>query len=223
MVEIYDAHEQGEIVKKWLQQNGSAIVMGLVLAFGGLFGFKQWQTWQDTKGQKSFTEFEAMNDRLTEGQLDSAMDNFQVLQDEYGNTPYASLAALQMGRARIESKQPELAINHYRFVVEKGQPAGLRVVARERLARLLLDQGQAEEALTTIQGETDLTGYEARYAETRGDILLELGRKEEAIEAYQSALETLESGLGDRAWLVLKLESLGVTEEPEEEAGAAAS
>ena len=39
MVEIYDAHEQGEIVKKWLRENGSAIVMGLVIAFGGLFGF----------------------------------------------------------------------------------------------------------------------------------------------------------------------------------------
>lgn len=215
MVEIYDAHEQGEIVKKWLQQNGSAIVMGLVLAFGGLFGFKQWQNWQDTKGQKSFSEFEVMNERLSEGQLDTAMDNFQVLQEDYAKTPYASLAALQMGRARLESKQPELAINHYRFVMEKGQPAGLRVVARDRLARLLLDQGKAEEALTTINGETNLSGYESRYAETRGDILAALGKKDEAIAAYQEALDTLEEGLGDRALLVLKLESLGVAEASE--------
>lgn len=213
MVEIYDAHEQGEIVKKWLQQNGSAILMGLVLAFGGLFGFKQWQIWQDTKGQKSFSEFEVMNERLSEGQLDSAMDNFQVLQDEYAKTPYASLAALQMARARIESRQPELAINHYRFVMENGKPTGLRVVARDRLARLLLDQGQAEEALSTINGEKQLTGYESRYAETRGDILAALGRREDAIAAYQEALKTLEQGLGDRALLVLKLESLGVVED----------
>jgi predicted negative regulator of RcsB-dependent stress response len=212
MVEIYDAHEQGEIVKKWLQQNGSAIVMGLVLAFGGLFGFKQWQIWQDTKGQKSFTEFEVMNERLTAGQLDSAMDNFQILQQDYAKTPYASMAALQMARARVESKQPDLAINHYRFVMENGRPAAFKLVARERLARLLLDQGLTEEALTTINGESVLTGYEARYAETRGDILVALGRKDEAIEAYQSALETLEEGLGDRDLLVLKLESLGVVE-----------
>ncbi|HKX55709.1 MAG TPA: tetratricopeptide repeat protein, partial [Xanthomonadales bacterium] len=112
MVEIYDAHEQGEIVKKWLQQNGSAIVMGLVLAFGGLFGFKQWQTWQDTKGQKSYSEFEMMNEHLTEGQLDTAMDNFQVLQEDFAKSPYASLAALQMARARVESKQVDLAINN---------------------------------------------------------------------------------------------------------------
>jgi predicted negative regulator of RcsB-dependent stress response len=215
MVEIYDAHEQGEVVKKWLQENGSAIVMGLVLAFGGLFGFKQWQVWQDTKGQNSYAEFVVMNDRLTEGQLDGAVENFQLLQDEYANTPYASLAALQMARARIESKQPDLAINHYRYVMDEGRPAGLKIVARERLARLLLDQGQGEEALTVINGATELAGYESRYAETRGDILVALGRKEEAIQAYQEALELLEEGLGDRAFLVLKLESLGVLQDAE--------
>lgn len=215
MVEIYDAHEQGEVVKKWLQQNGSAIVMGLVLAFGGLFGFKQWQIWQDTKGQKSYSEFEVMNDHLSEGQLDTAMDNYQILQEDFAKSPYASLAALQMARARIESKQADLAINHLRNVMENGRPAGLKVVARERLARLLLDQGQAEEALSVIDGEKVLTGHEARYAETRGDILQALGRKDEAIAAYQSALDTLEEGLGDRAFLVLKLESLGVIQEDE--------
>jgi len=215
MVEIYDAHEQGEIVKKWLQQNGSAIVMGLVLAFGGLFGFKQWNIWQDTKGQKSYAEFERMNTQLTGGQLDGAMDNFQILQDDYAKTPYASLAALQMARARIESKQPELALNYLRYVMANGRPEGLKVIARERLARLLLDQGQAEEALTTIDGVTELSGYEARYAETRGDILVVLGRKDEAIKAYQQALEVLEEGLGDRYLLVLKLESLGVMEDAE--------
>lgn len=215
MVEIYDAHEQGEIVKKWLQQNGSAIVMGLVLAFGGLFGFKQWSIWQDTKGQKSYAEFELMNTQLTDGQLDGAMDNFQMLQEDYAKTPYASLAALQMARARIESKQPELALNNLRYVMENGRPEGLKIIARERLARLLLDQGQAEEALTTIDGVAELSGFEARYAEARGDILVVLGRKDEAIAAYQKALEVLEEGLGDRYLLVLKLESLGVMEDAE--------
>ena len=52
MVEIYDAHEQGEVVKKWLSENGSAIVMGLVIAFGGLFGFKQWQSWQESTNKQ---------------------------------------------------------------------------------------------------------------------------------------------------------------------------
>ncbi|HET6592032.1 MAG TPA: tetratricopeptide repeat protein, partial [Xanthomonadales bacterium] len=58
MVEIYDQHEQSEIVKKWLRENGGAIVLGLVLAFGGLFGFRQFQFWQDSKQQQASAEYE---------------------------------------------------------------------------------------------------------------------------------------------------------------------
>ena len=212
MVEIYDAHEQGEVVKKWLQENGSAIVIGLVIAFGGLFGFKQWQSWQISNKQQAFVEFEVMNEFLTAGQLDAALNNFLTLQKEYPGSPYAALAGLQMGRARLESKQPDLAIDHYRFVLEQGQPKAIRVIARERLARTLLGLDRPEEALEIVQGEVEIVGFEARYAETRGDILLALGRNEEAVAAYQEALAALESGIGDREMLVIKLQALGVVQ-----------
>ena len=210
MVEIYDSHEQGEVVKKWLKENGSAIVMGLVIAFGGLFGFKQWQVWQVNSKQEAYAEFDVMNQLLTSGQMDEAVTNYQNLTDNHADSPYAALAALQMARARLEANQPDLALGYYQFVLKQGKPKAIRVVARERLARLQLDQGQPEEALKTIQGETDIVGFEARYAEVRGDILLALKQKDQAIHAYQEALDSLEAGTGDRDLLVLKLESLGV-------------
>lgn len=215
MVEIYDAHEQGEIVKKWLRENGSAIVMGLVIAFGGLFGFKQWQSWQESNRQSASTEFAVMDELLATGQLDSAMENFQNLKDEFAKSPYTSMAALQMARARIESNQTDLAIDLYQFVVENGYPKAMTVVARERLARVLLDQGRAEEALQTLDGAVDISGFEARFAEVRGDIHYAQGRHDQAVSAYLEALDQLESGVGDRGKLVMKLQALGA-EVPEE-------
>ena len=209
MVEIYDAHEQGEVVKKWLKENGSAIVMGLVIAFGGLFGFKQWQSWQENSRQQASAEFQVMGTLLAADQVDAAMDNFQNLKDEHARSPYTSMAALQMARARLELKQPDLAIDHYEFVVENGYPRAMQVVARERLARVLLNEGRAEEALATLDAAGDLTGFEARYAEVRGDILFALGRSDDAATAYREALDSLEAGVGDRNKLVMKLESLG--------------
>jgi predicted negative regulator of RcsB-dependent stress response len=209
MVEIYDAHEQGEVVKKWLKENGSAIVMGLVIAFGGLFGFKQWQSWQENNRQQASAEFQVMGALLATDQIDAAMDNFQTLKDEHARSPYTSMAALQMARARLELKQPDLAIDQYEFVVENGYPKAMQVVARERLARVLLDEGRAEEALTTLDGAGEITGFEARYAEVRGDILFALGRTDEAVTAYREALDALEAGVGDRNKLVMKLEALG--------------
>jgi len=209
MVETYNAHDQGEVVKKWLQENGSAIVMGLVIAFGGLFGFKQWQSWQESNRQQASYEYEVMGQLLGQDQLDAAMTNFQVLKDEHSKTPYASMAALQMARARLEVNQADLAIGLYEFVVENGYPKAMKTVARERLARVLLDQGQPEEAMNMLNGADDVSGFESRYAEVRGDILFSQGRNDEAIAAYQESLDALEAGAGDRNKLVMKLESLG--------------
>jgi len=216
MVEIYDPNEQGEVVKKWLIANGSAIVMGLVIAFGGLFGFKQWQVWQENTKQQASAEFEVMGELLDNGQLDEAMSNYQNLQDEYAKSPYASLAALQMARARLEASQPDLAIDLLQFVVDNGYPRALSVVARERLARLLLAQGRADEALALLQGDTDIPGFESRFAEVRGDIYSSQGNTDEAIAAYLEALETLEAGVGDRGMLVLKLEAMGAEIPPDD-------
>ncbi|MFC1690145.1 YfgM family protein [Pseudomonadota bacterium] len=209
MVEVYDAHEQGEIVKKWLSENGSAIVMGLVIAFGGLFGFKQWQGWQENSRQNAAVEFEVMTDLLSAGQLDAAVANFQSLKDDYAKSPYTSMAALQFARARIAANQADLAVGLYEYVMENGYPKSMKVVARERLARVLLDQGDPDTALGLVEGATDITGFEARFAEVRGDIHLDQGRVEDAVSAYQEALALLEPGAGDRGFLVLKLQSLG--------------
>ncbi len=209
MVEVYDAHEQGEIVKKWLSENGSAIVMGLVIAFGGLFGFKQWQSWQVNNRQQASAEFEIMGELLAAEQMDAAMANFQVLQDDYPKSPYTSMAALKFAQARIEVNQPDLAIGLYEFVMENGYPKAITVVARERLARVLLDQGEPGQALTVLEGVVDITGFESRYAEVRGDIHFDQGRMAEAEAAYLEALDLLEDGAGDRGKLVMKLESMG--------------
>jgi len=209
MVEVYDAREQGEIVKKWLIENGSAIVMGLVIAFGGLFGFKQWQSWQVNSRQQASVEYEVLGELLSAGQLDAAMANFQNLKDDYSKSPYTSMAALQFARARVEANQYDLAISLYEFVMENGYPKAMTVVARERLARVLLDQGEAGRALTLLQEAEDITGFEPRFAEVRGDIHYDQGRMEEAEAAYLEALELLEAGSGDRNKLVMKLESMG--------------
>lgn len=215
MIEIYDAHEQGEVVKKWLRENGSAIVMGLVIAFGGLFGFKQWQNWQENTRQRASGEFAVMDQLLSQGQLDAAMANFQTLQEDFPESPYTSMAALKMARARIEVDQPDLAVGLLEFVMNNGHPKALAVVGRERLARVLLDQGRGEEALQTLAGAQEISGFEARYAETRGDILHALGRNDEAAVAWQEALAALEAGIGDRDLLVMKLQSIGA-EVPED-------
>lgn len=209
MVEIYDTHEQGERVKGWLRENGGSILMGLVLAFGGLFGFKQWQLWQVNKSRQAAAEYQTMADYLAEDQLDAAVANYETLKTEYPSSAYLPLANLQMAAARIDAGQPELATALLEQAMNEGEPEPLRVIARTRLARLKLDLGDPEGAMELLDGAASEAGFESRFAEIRGDIYRAQGETGRAIEEYRKALELQETGIGYRPLLEMKLEALG--------------
>ena len=122
MSDLYDTHEQGERVKTWLRENGSAIIMGLVLAFALMFGFKQWQAWQTSKRQQASAEYQVMLSFIEANNMDDAVPNYEVLKSEYPNSPYTSMASMMMAKARLQSGQVDLAASELMhamdFVVE---------------------------------------------------------------------------------------------------------
>lgn len=207
-MEVYDSHEQSERVKGWLRENGSAIVMGLVLAFGSLFGFKQWQLWQDGKSQRASAEYELMVELLAEDQLDAAVANFETLRSEYPKSSYTALASLHMAAARVNAGQADLAVSLLEQAMASARPEPVRVIARQRLARLKLDLGEPEAALRLLEGAPSDTGFEARFAEIRGDVHLALGDTALAAAEYSRALDLQETGIGYRRLLELKLEAV---------------
>ena len=209
MVEIYDSHEQSERVKGWLRENGGAIVMGLALAFGSLFGFKQWQLWEQGKDQQASAEYELMVELLGENNMDIAVGNYETLKKEFPSSAYTALASLHMAKARIESDQPDLAGPMLEYAMNNAQPQPVQVIARERLARLKLDQGEPEAALRLLDESPTTTGFESRFAEIRGDIYKSMGENQKAVQYYTEALELLETGVGYRPLLEMKLEALG--------------
>ena len=212
MSELYDTHEQGERVKSWLRENGSAIIMGLVLAFGLMFGFKQWQAWQTSERQQASAEYQVMSSLLEANNMDAAVSNYEVLKAEYSKSAYTSMAALRMAKARLNAGQQDLAARDFEYAMEHAQPAPVRVIARERLARLNLSQGDTDAALKLLDEAPSTVGFEAQFAEIRGDIYLARGETELAIASYQASLDALGEGVGNRELLKIKLEALGATE-----------
>ncbi len=211
MSDIYNTHEQGEQVKSWLRENGSAIVMGLVLAFGLMFGFKQWQAWETSKKQQASAEYQVMESLIEANNMDAAVSNYETLKAEYPKSAYTSMAAMMMAKARLNAGQPDLAATDLAHAMNNAQPAPVRVIARERLARLKLSQGETDAALKLLDGAPSEAGFEAQFAEIRGDIYLAKGETERAAQSYQTALEQLEEGAGNRQFLIIKLEALGIT------------
>ena len=213
MSDLYDTHEQGERVKNWLRENGSAIVMGLVLAFGLMFGFKQFQTWETGKRQQASAEYQVMLELLEADNMDAAVPNYEVLKSEFPKSAYTSMASLMMAKARLQAGQLDLAANALTHAKDNAQPEPMKVIATERLARVRLSQGDADAAQKLLDGVVSEIGFEAQFAELRGDIYLAKGETELAIQSYQESLAQLEEGVGNRVYLTIKLEALGVDTE----------
>ena len=209
MADLYDTHEQGERVKGWLRENGSAIVMGLVLAFGLMFGFKQWQAWETSKRQQASAEYQVLIGFIEANNMDAAVPNYEVLKAEFPDSAYTAMSSLMMAKARLRAGQEDLAASALMHAVENAQPEPVKVIARERLARLRLSQGDTAAASELLDGAASETGFESQFAEIRGDIHLAKGETELAIQSYKSALEALEEGVGNRELLKIKLETLG--------------
>ena len=218
MSDLYDTHEQGERVKNWLRENGSAIVMGLVLAFGLMFGFKQWQAWQTSNRQQASAEYQMVVSKIETGNMDAAVSNYEVLKAEFPKSAYTSMASMVMAKARLNAGQVEIAITELTHAMNNAQPAPVKVIARERLARVKLSQGDADAALALLEGAPSEVGFEAQFAEIRGDIHLAKGEPELAVQSYQTSLGLLDEGVGNRQLLIIKLEALGAGEVEEADA-----
>ena len=211
MSDLYDTHEQGERVKSWLRENGSAIVMGLVLAFGLMFGFKQWQAWETGKRQQASAEYQVMASLIKDDRMDEAVSNYEVLKAEYPKSAYTSMAAMMMAKSRLIAGQFDLAASDLEFAMQNAQPESVQIIARERLARLRLSQGDTDAALKLLDESPSTIGFEAQFAEIRGDIYLSKGETDMAIASYQTALDTMEEGVGNRQLLEIKLQALNAS------------
>ena len=79
-------------------------------------------------------------------------------------------------------------------------------MARQRLAQVLAAQGKAEDALKLLEGDSD-KAFLASREELKGDLLVQLGRTDDARTAYEQAKAALsdEAAVGG---LQIKLDDL---------------
>lgn len=207
-IELYDEHEQSERVRKWIREYGFAAGMGVVLAFGGIFGWRQWQEYQAGQRLLAAEYYAVVRSELDAGRMESAEAQYQAMRDAAGRYAHTALAGLVLARAWVEEGRLEEAGAVYERILDQRRMRALHPVATLRLARVLDQQGKTEAALNLLGGESP-PGYDAAWAELRGDLLLALGRAEQARHAYLEALENLTANGGNPRLLQLKLDTTG--------------
>ncbi|MGC3873773.1 YfgM family protein [Halomonas sp. GXIMD04776] len=213
MAELRTEEEQLEALKRWWKENGTSLIAGVVIAVAGVLGWNAWQDYQEGQAEAASLRYQELlslagQDNLDDGAQDRAQQLVGELLDDHDGTLYADLAVLIRARLAISDNDYESAITTLEALIASTDRDYLKGLARLRLARLQLAQDEAETALATLEaGVPD--ALNAQRADTRGDILVALGRDDQARDAYQQALKLSQEAGQPVYGVQLKLDDLG--------------
>ncbi len=202
--------EQIALIKEWWQRNGKPLLAGGALALVIVFGWQAWQKHQATQAQTASALYQQlMEAALVPSEQVDAQKVAQLLTQlkaVNNDNVYAQYGRLLAVKVAVDNNQLDDAALALQEVLDKPANDTLEELARQRLARVLLAQEQAEKALEILEGKA-LPAFQATRDELRGDTLVILKRPVEAKAAYLQAKEALAADAAAGS-LLMKLDDL---------------
>lgn len=204
----YSDDEQVEKLKVWWKSYGPALIAGVILGLGGLYGGKYWKQLQFEKAVQSSVLFDQLVYHVqNKDNINTKLIGSRII-EEFDRTPYAGLTALILARVSYDENDKDRAKRQLAWAMDNGKEEGVRQVSRIRLGRLLLDENKVEEA-NSLLSTAPVAGFEFEYYELKGDVLKKKGNMTGARSAYQQALSNA-GNTGPYANMVrMKLDDLG--------------
>jgi predicted negative regulator of RcsB-dependent stress response len=217
--ELLSEKEQIERIREWWRENGWFLVGGVALGALAWFGLIQYHKHEDAQAIEAEALYVQVRDALGDNDRDAAAMLVDQLRDEYGSSPYTDQAGLILARAYLVTDTGKAA-EELRYVMENSGDDELSLIARLRLARVLIYQMKEQDALNLLAVD-DPGQFAAQIDEIRGDAYVALGDAAAARTAYGSALTAPGADWLNRNFLEMKLASLGSDENAAAGAGSA--
>lgn len=212
---VYDLEEQERLddLKIWWKRWGNLIVTLIAVACIAFAGVQGWRWWTARQAQEAGAVFSGLTNAVRSNDLAQAKDAATQLEDRFGGTGYAPRAALLLAKMQFDAGDTAAAKAQLQWVIDRGGEAELKEIARYRLAEVLLNDKQYDDALKTLDAK-HADALAGLYDDLRGDVLAAAGRPAEARAAYQAALPKLDSKSQYKNYVQVKLESLGGASAP---------
>ena len=204
---LLSEREQWEAVKRWLRENGPAIVTGVAIAALGWAGVRWWQARRDGMDLAAGAMYIQMENAFAQNNRTQAFILVGELERQYPSSPYADQAKLASARAFVEDGQLDRAGAELQDVMQHSHDSILKLVARQRLARVQVAQHQPAAAITTLNG-ANAGALEPQFAEVRGDAYYAMGDRPAALAQYRLARAGERGGETDSGILDLEISDL---------------
>lgn len=194
-----------EALKKWWKANGAAVIAGILLGLAAIFGWRYWTSHQAAVTEQASAHYEALRQAAQKQDSAEVRRAGQALRENFGDSSYAVLAALELARQSVDAGDNAAAIRELEWVIRQARQESIKTIARLRLARVLLAEQRYADAEARLNEITD-PEFTAEREELKGDLYLARNDPAQARTAYQAALAVK----GADNWLQMKLDNLPV-------------
>lgn len=199
MSDYLSEEEQVQALKTWWDENGTSLVVGVVLVLAATFG---WRWYQGYSADQAAAASDLYQDYLLADE-DARDEVVAEIDSQIPGTSYQAFVKLTEARRALDGGDLEAAVGELEDALAAAKGSYLDGLTRIRLARLYQQQGKTDAALAQL-ALVKGGGYESQAAELRGDIHYAAGDRAEAGVAYRVASDLLPEG-DARPLLELKL------------------
>jgi len=206
--------EQIEALKKWWQENGNSLLIGIGVALAVVFGWKAYENSAEQAKAEASMMYQQLVTAATSDGFDSQDEASTVsylaseLKSKFDDSEYGLYASLFLAKEAIAGDDLDSAKQELNWALDQTDDLRLQHIIKGRLARVLSAQGAQEEALALLEA-SDPT-FKPNFLEIKGDIYLRMGEKQKAAELYTEAFELTREQPQALPLLGIKLADLGI-------------
>ena len=173
---VYDREEQERVedLKAWWARWGNAVSWVAIGVAVVIVGVQGWRYWQSSRAEAASALYFAVSQAGRAGDAAKAKDAMATLADQYGGTAYAPRGALLYAKQLWSAGDKAGAKAQLQWVIDRAADDDLKQIARYRLAEVLLDEKNVDEALKVLDAKHadafagPLRGPARRRARRRG-------------------------------------------------------
>jgi len=207
--------EQVDRIRQWWKENGAWIIVGIGGGVLSLAGWNWWQGYKLERAEQASAIYAVVAEAATEGRVDDVRAGVDSLAAAYGSSPYLQHGRLALASAMVNGGEIAGSIAVLEQVLADASDPQIALIARFRLARLLVAEGEHDRALELARSP-GAGAFAPAMLDLEGDILAARGDAQGAAEAYRRALAEVGTlgPLIDEEFVRLKLEALGLEASP---------
>ncbi len=212
----HDEQETLDNMKTWWTRWGNTLIRSLTILLLVGASWSGWNYWQSRQAAQAAVLYEQLQQvaqaSAQEFDKERLARILSDMQSKFKHTPYAQMSALISAKAFYQAADSAAAKTQLQWVIEHARDTEYQHLARLRLASILLDEKAYDQGLSLL-AQPPMDTFKALYADRRGDLLAAQGKRDDARQAYQDALQWLATDNANngpvRRLVQLKLDALG--------------